>query len=59
MEDIQIECNDEEKITRLTHCKNCKYFLIESETITKCTECNCNISLLITYKFKSCPKDYW
>lgn len=52
-----IECDESQKASRLETCKNCEKFTIDE--VTKCSECGCNISLMITYTFKECPLGKW
>ena len=53
-----IECDEEVKNARLSSCISCDKFQVV-EDITKCSECGCNINLLITYTFKTCPIGKW
>lgn len=55
---IDIICTQEETETRLTHCKLCDQFTQSSE-VTICAATQCNISLMTTMKFKTCPKEIW
>lgn len=59
MENDDIICSQEQQEQRLNICKNCPSFVIKETQMTECSECECSISLLITFKFKSCPKGNW
>ena len=51
-------CTEEQTSLRLNTCMKCDKFQVTDET-TKCSESGCNINLLITYTFKSCPLGKW
>ena len=53
------ECTPEETEARLEVCKTCDSFSIEEDYTTKCQECMCSISLMITFKDQPCPKGNW
>jgi hypothetical protein len=55
---IDIICSNEETEIRLNHCKTCDQFTQSSE-VTVCAATQCNINLMITMKFKICPKEHW
>ena len=55
-----IHCSIEEADERLTVCKTCEKFTIAEEPpVTKCIESGCNISMMISFKFKQCPLEKW
>ena len=54
-----ILCSSEESQLRLSHCKSCENFFIDTDNHTKCRGSGCNISLMITYRFKQCPVGKW
>ena len=53
-----ISCSQEETQTRLAFCKTCPEFKIEN-MITKCSACDCSISMVTTFKYKACPAGNW
>lgn len=55
--DPDINCSKEETERRLNFCINCEKNKLEIVPI--CTECGCSISLLGSYKFKTCPIGKW
>lgn len=57
--DPEVVCTDEESKARLAECKPCENFFIDSDRHTKCKGCGCNISMMITMKFKQCPLEKW
>lgn len=57
--DPEITCTSEESEARLAKCKPCENFFIDTDQQTKCKGCGCNISILITLKFKQCPLEKW
>ena len=59
VDDIVINCTAEESQQRLSNCQTCENFYIDEDSHTKCRGCNCNISLMIAYKFKQCPLEKW
>lgn len=59
VDDIVITCTPEESQSRLSLCKPCENFYIDDEQHTKCKGCDCNISMMITFKFKECPLGRW
>jgi hypothetical protein len=59
MNDEEIYCTPEESFNRVEFCKGCENLEIIEHGITKCKETNCNINLMSTFKFKSCPKGNW
>jgi hypothetical protein len=54
-----ILCSQQASEQRLSMCKNCENFFIDIDSHTKCRGSGCNISLMITYKFKHCPLEKW
>ncbi len=57
--EIPVECSQEEKEVRLNFCKVCENFQIEESGITICKETGCNISFMVGFNFKQCPKENW
>lgn len=62
-EEVELNINEpltdlETQQNRISVCKDCESFIIE-DFVTKCSDCKCNISLLSTFQFKSCPKGKW
>jgi len=55
----EITCSAEESLTRHSYCKECDNFTINSDNHTICSASGCNISMMITFRFKQCPKGYW
>jgi len=53
-----IVCTEQETALRLNTCMKCDKFQVTDDT-TKCSESGCNINILITYTFKSCPLGKW
>jgi hypothetical protein len=53
-----INCTKQETETRITACVGCDR-LVQDDGIPKCTECNCTISMLTSFKFKTCPIGKW
>lgn len=51
-------CSPEETQKRLAFCKTCPKFKIEN-MITKCSACDCSISMVSTFKYKACPVGNW
>lgn len=54
----EVTCNLTESLQRLEFCKKCPEFKIEN-MITKCSACNCSISMVTTFKYKACPAGNW
>jgi hypothetical protein len=54
-----ITCTAEESHDRITVCKECPKFVVNEDWTTKCGECDCSISMMITFKFKTCPIGSW
>lgn len=52
-----LECPPEEKARRLKNCQSCKNFVVAEQTV--CSATGCNISLMTTFKFKTCPIRRW
>ena len=48
----------EEHDHRISICKGCEKFTID-DGYTKCNECNCLLSLLVTFKNQTCPLGKW
>ena len=59
VDDIVTNCTPEESQQRLEKCQSCVNFYIDDDTHTKCKGCGCNISMMITFKFKECPLEKW
>lgn len=59
VDNIVVNCTPEESEERLNKCHSCENFFIDEDTHTKCKGCNCNISMMITFKFKECPLEKW
>jgi hypothetical protein len=57
--DPEVTCTAEESEARLSLCKSCENFFIDVDKHTKCRSSGCNISLMITYRFKECPLEKW
>lgn len=57
--DPEIACTTSESESRLALCKPCENFFIDTDNHTKCQGCGCNISMMITLKFKQCPLEKW
>ena len=57
--DPEIACTAEESESRLAACKPCENFFMDVDNHTKCKGCGCNISILISLKFKECPLEKW
>jgi hypothetical protein len=55
--DTDINCNKEETERRIEFCMNCENLTVE--IVPMCSECRCSISMLGTYKFKTCPIGKW
>lgn len=53
------ECTPQEQEARLSVCKTCPRFMIDPDSTTTCTACDCSISLLITFKDQVCPEGKW
>lgn len=53
------ECTPQEQMERLNVCKGCDRFVVNEDTTTKCSACECSISLLITFVDQSCPLGKW
>lgn len=53
-----ITCTLQETIQRVEICKKCPEFKIEN-MITKCSACDCSISMVTTFKYKACPAGNW
>ena len=58
-DDMPIYCTQEESRDRHNKCKDCKNFYKDDDEHTKCMGCGCNISMMITFKFKECPLGNW
>ena len=58
-EEVPVQCTTEESQLRFEICKPCENFFIDEDQHTKCRGCGCNISMLVTYKNKVCPKGNW
>lgn len=54
-----IVCDLAESNNRLNSCKSCENFYIDTDQQTKCKGSGCNISMMITFKFKQCPLEKW
>ena len=55
--DPDIKCTPEETEYRLSFCMTCEKS--NHVDIPKCTECNCTLSMIGTWKFKLCPIGKW
>lgn len=56
--DPGVECTSEESAVRRSICVTCEKFSINNGH-TICSETGCNISLMVTFKFKECPLEKW
>jgi len=54
-----VVCDAAESNSRLEKCKPCENFYIDTDQQTKCKGSGCNISMMITFKFKQCPLEKW
>jgi hypothetical protein len=52
-------CTHEEQGRRLETCRRCDRFEVAMPGMTRCTECRCSISLLITFQRQACPLGKW
>lgn len=59
MNDEELYCTVEEVFARVEFCKVCENFDIDEQGLTKCKETGCNINMMSSFKFKSCPKGNW
>ena len=59
VDDVEVVCTPEESEQRLSMCKPCENFYMDEDQHTKCKGCGCNISMMITFKFKQCPLEKW
>ena len=60
MSEDRVNCTPEESESRVSFCRGCENFYIdETDNNTKCKGTGCNISLMISFLFKSCPKGNW
>lgn len=60
MNDDDLYCTPEQADARLSVCKTCEKFEIPTNpSITKCAASGCNISMMISFKFKECPLEKW
>jgi hypothetical protein len=63
MNDSELYCSPEEQHARQTQCKTCEKFKVETSEfgipVTKCSASGCDISMMITFKFKECPLEKW
>ncbi len=50
--------SEEESQLRIEICKQCDSFVVDPP-ITRCAECGCSISLLISQADQVCPKGKW
>lgn len=55
--DQDVNCSRQEQERRIEFCGTCDR--LDQELIPRCKECNCSISMLSTYKFKTCPIGKW
>ena len=55
----ETECTPEEQSRRLETCKGCDRFAMNPDGTTKCTACDCSLSLLITFVSQKCPLERW
>jgi hypothetical protein len=49
----------EETQRRLSFCINCEHLGHNESNVPICLECGCNMSMLTTMSFKSCPINKW
>jgi len=49
----------EETSRRLSFCNGCEHNGRNEEDIPTCVACGCNLSMLTTLSFKSCPVNKW
>lgn len=52
-------CTHEEQTRRMETCKRCDRFEMVADWMTRCAECNCSLSLLITFQKQTCPLGNW
>lgn len=57
--DLEINCTAAETEIRLSLCKSCEMFKVNSDGITQCESSGCLINLMTTFKFKVCPIGRW
>jgi hypothetical protein len=53
-----VNCTKQETEKRISFCVDCDR-RSDDENVPKCTECNCTISMLSSFRFKSCPIGKW
>lgn len=52
-------CTFDEQKRRLETCKLCDRFEMVMQGMTRCAECRCSLSLLITFQRQACPLGKW
>lgn len=55
--DIDINTDPVEKEKRISFCSTCEKNVLD--ILPKCSECDCSLSMLTSFKFKSCPIAKW
>ena len=55
---VEDYCDEPEKQNRIEKCKVCDFF-VEEPTVTKCSQCDCTIGFITSFKFKACPIGKW
>jgi hypothetical protein len=44
---------------RLSFCNKCEHNRLNEMKVPTCTQCGCNLSMLTSLSFKSCPINNW
>jgi hypothetical protein len=52
-----VNCTKEETERRINFCVECDK--LDETDAPKCTECNCTISMMTSFRFKTCPIGKW
>jgi hypothetical protein len=52
-----IICTQEEREKRISFCMPCEFNQLKD--IPKCTQCDCPISTITSFNFKTCPIGKW
>lgn len=58
-EEMTVHCTPEESQQRVNFCQICENLTFDENNFTMCKETGCNINLMSTFKFKTCPKENW
>lgn len=48
-----------ETARRLSYCNGCEHNGLNDYSVPTCLKCGCNMSMLTTMSFKSCPINKW